>query len=1039
MTDLIPASDTSKKYPWRAYTWEYAPNKRTPWTRYDRPPRAEMPDNSEPYQGMQAYEDPNTNLCVTDLVFDLDSPDTGVALIEARKLYQYLHRTIGDNFGIWYSGSKGFHFVVFYQTLGLNPITEKDWKVPLKSVLQSVARQADIKVRESKEDPSEHTLDLSLAGCPHVLRIPGYIRHNGRYKIPLTPEQLDLTIEQIEELSTVKPTKLSYYVPEFSARVQSWFLSLAKETPAKKSVSITASTEIPQEEDVDYKGTQLDWSSGGLPYCVNQLLKGIGVTEGKRNAQLLQLASSLKSAGWPQSKAEDRLLRWSADNCHTDEWGTAVDEQVKPVCKTVYEGDYVHSCGGLRNVGAPCKRTGCKFIPKPKKIEMGPEHPDFAELVKTAQGAKMLGMESIAIPMDDPLKDVTCTRRMVECLSVFNKNNIAIQNNPLFYFSENSKNWTCPGTDPRQTYTQSASETSCTHGMLKILNGQFRPYLYFVTVDGERLDMTIEDYKMSRERAEQVLQHKHVFSSNINRRTTFPQLVREAGKTKFVLQNYYNELTGMLVSMDSETAPVLPSTPGEIKQSIRAAIDTLLLPFQDFKFEAEKHAYRHLAAALTPYMATYCEDVPFFLYEASEQGSGKTALAQSLVALHGNRHNLGIWPTGDEAEVKKSLLSKLREQTPYILYDNLDGDIKSPSLSALATCKGVYSDRVLGKSETESVGVCSTMLFTGNNCKIDRDLTRRMVKIRIGKNFNKTFKFGNISDIDGPYLKNIAQYRSALWTILSGWVALGCPLGVGKYESYERWASVISGIFEAAGIDTEIMPQDIENSVGTTDEDELLQDLFAKLWCWHEYNDTTKRYVYPGRQDLTVAEIFDLCQDDPNFGDFKDSWKSGRHLGRLLTPVAGKTYIISGLTVENIRIQFVRHRTGAKRENKIISVNGIVDEIQPGAGKYVYQSQPEPQGPLRTDHNPADLETARITRFLPGLVMEIAEQTGIASGVVVERLWALAEKGICKKDASTQIWHLVGGKNVSEHRGKTMEPEDYRGASRTRPPEDTEY
>ena len=123
---------------------------------------------------------------------------------------------------------------------------------------------------------------------------------------------------------------------------------------------------------------------------------------------------------------------------------------------------------------------------------------------------------------------------------------------------------------------------------------------------------------------------------------------------------------------------------------------------------------------------------PAFFVTAGQRGGGKTTTLQMLfIAATGYRVPAAAWSPNEE-ERRKALFSYLAEGVPAVVWDNIPRGttISCPSIEKSLTA-ALYSDRVLGKTETRTVPATTICCFTGNNIAPRGDLASRSLQVRL--------------------------------------------------------------------------------------------------------------------------------------------------------------------------------------------------------------------------------------------------------------------------------------------------------------------
>ena len=191
-----------------------------------------------------------------------------------------------------------------------------------------------------------------------------------------------------------------------------------------------------------------------------------------------------------------------------------------------------------------------------------------------------------------------------------------------------------------------------------------------------------------------------------------------------------HEQTGIFMATSGDAIDLRPYSQVEA----RTALERLRELTQDgFEFATPLDADVALAGLFTAVERRVLPQAPGLAVVASTQASGKTTLVR---LIHGvvTGHDLPVstFALGDEAEVRKHLLAMLMTSPELVCFDNVgDGlTIRSPVLAAAMTSP-VFSDRVLGVSQTMEVPTNTLFTLTGNNLSFGADESQRWLVSRL--------------------------------------------------------------------------------------------------------------------------------------------------------------------------------------------------------------------------------------------------------------------------------------------------------------------
>ena len=291
----------------------------------------------------------------------------------------------------------------------------------------------------------------------------------------------------------------------------------------------------------------------------------------------------------------------------------------------------------------------------------------------------------------------------------------------------------------------------------------------------------------------------------------------------------YDAASRLFAAFDADSFPLIEMQP--TREQGLAALDLLDDLFSECVFsggDRSPHASVPLAACITACVRHALTVAPAFALSAHKPGSGKTTTAKVPAQLAMGRDPPVIAPTDDEAELKKALLAILIAGDAVVLIDNVAKPVDSAALCAVLT-SAIYSDRVLGLSQTVSVPTATTWLLTGNSIELVGDLTTRVV----------------LSVLDPecehpearPFRRNLAEHvlahrgelvRAAL-TIPLAYMAAGSPAVTGPRSRFTDWDRLVRNPLLWLGAAD---PLDTQAEIRASDP--VREALVALLHAWQE-------------------------------------------------------------------------------------------------------------------------------------------------------------------------------------------------------------
>jgi hypothetical protein len=277
-------------------------------------------------------------------------------------------------------------------------------------------------------------------------------------------------------------------------------------------------------------------------------------------------------------------------------------------------------------------------------------------------------------------------------------------------------------------------------------------------------------------------------------------------------------------------------------------VDDLLA---DFLFVDESDRTHAIALGLEPFVRSMITGpLPLHDIEAPTAGTGKGLLAHALLIPSAGLSLSFMDAPDDEDEMRKRLLSVLRNSPTAIVMDNLGTHLSSSSLASVLTVPDYWEERVLGSSTIFRVPVRCSWVVTANNPSFSEEMTRRVVRTRIDA------RMGDPSEREGfrhdPLSGWVHEHRGELiWaycTLIQAWIVDGQRPFTGRFGSYEGWSRVVGGILMHAGIGGFLQNQREFRDAASGDRTALHE--FVQAW-WDEYQS----------QDVGAKQLFAIAQN----------------------------------------------------------------------------------------------------------------------------------------------------------------------------------
>ena len=249
-------------------------------------------------------------------------------------------------------------------------------------------------------------------------------------------------------------------------------------------------------------------------------------------------------------------------------------------------------------------------------------------------------------------------------------------------------------------------------------------------------------------------------------------------------------------------SPPVPERPSP--EEVTHARDLLLVDLMgDFPFVDDAGKAHALAALLLPFVRPMIDGpTPLHFIDAPAEGTGKGKLADVICVPATGQDAPKMAEVQGEAEWVKTLFAAVRSAPAFVHLDNVRHPLDSAALASVLTAYPDWQARLLGASLLQSVPVLTTWLATGNNIHASKEITRRIVRIRLDArmehpNARTGFRHPQLV----PWAKDHrAELLWAALTLCRAWLAAGRPSGSQTFGSYECWAGVMGGVLDVAGV-----------------------------------------------------------------------------------------------------------------------------------------------------------------------------------------------------------------------------------------------
>ena len=218
---------------------------------------------------------------------------------------------------------------------------------------------------------------------------------------------------------------------------------------------------------------------------------------------------------------------------------------------------------------------------------------------------------------------------------------------------------------------------------------------------------------------------------------------------------------------------------------------------------------RSMAAQVSAMVGLFCQmlfpdacAVPFYYYNANMEGSGKSILAEIVIASIYGKCDTDDFGSGEE--FLKSLASHALAYSSYLFMDDVEGLVKSQTLNRWIV-QSYWSTRQMHTLKKVSVPKKCMTIMTANRATLSDDLTRRAVIVDLFSEKTAAERLkerGETGEVTSEWLarpETRTQILSALWALVRHWADEGMIRGPRAIPSFVEWSRIVGGIVYAAG------------------------------------------------------------------------------------------------------------------------------------------------------------------------------------------------------------------------------------------------
>lgn len=340
----------------------------------------------------------------------------------------------------------------------------------------------------------------------------------------------------------------------------------------------------------------------------------------------------------------------------------------------------------------------------------------------------------------------------------------------------------------------------------------------------------------------------------------------------------YDEETGIFFVNDGVDFNAIKEHP--TKEDAEEALKKILFILKDFPFEDGASLSVALSAILTSLIRKSMRAAPIHAYTAPKMRSGKSLLTNIVGQISTGKSNTVINHMSNEIEMKKLVVSALREGDPIISIDNIEVPFGGSYLCSMVT-EPIYKDRILGVSETVSIPTQVLFLANGNNLRFAGDLSTRAVLCKIDPDVERPEERPFEVDLEKYVPQHRVELLSAGLTILRAYHVADRPSQpIKPYGRFEDWSNWVRASLVWLGLEDPCKTRaDIEN------DDPVRLALIALFTAWNKLpvtSTTSGQLIKMSQKDEELADALELFAGDERGA------VNARRLGKMLSSMKNR-------------------------------------------------------------------------------------------------------------------------------------------------------
>ena len=315
----------------------------------------------------------------------------------------------------------------------------------------------------------------------------------------------------------------------------------------------------------------------------------------------------------------------------------------------------------------------------------------------------------------------------------------------------------------------------------------------------------------------------------------------------------FDPRTHLYLQTDVTLPPILASPTQADAEKALALLEGLL---EEFPFVNPASESVELSAILSAVARSMFDVCPAHGARAPAAGTGKSYLFDVISTIVQGEKCPVISLSEKPDETEKRVVGAALSGQLIVNFDNVNGTFGGDTLCQL-TERPILSLRPLGQSDHVRVENRSIVFFNGNNCRVQGDMTRRVLladlDAGVEKPAERKFRSNPVAEVKADR----GKYIAACMTILRAYIVAGKPKQkITPMLSYDEWSSTVrSALVWLNRVDP------CETVQKARDEDPELQRLAAFI--------AAARFHIEGKEcAMAASDLVRKAQEGGNTGAF---------------------------------------------------------------------------------------------------------------------------------------------------------------------------